>query len=121
MTVIPLIFAAGTAAAGAADLPGRYTFEKVPDGYLRLDSATGAVSLCASKDGIWRCNGVSDDMAALRADNEKLKQRVEDLEKSRFAIALPTDQEVDKLLDWFGKMADRFVEFSRRLDRKGTI
>ena len=31
MTVIPLIFAAGTAAAGAADLPGRYTFEKVPD------------------------------------------------------------------------------------------
>jgi hypothetical protein len=95
--------------------------EKVAEGYLRLDTATGRVSLCAAQAGIWRCAGVEDDMAALAAENEQLKRRVEELEKSRFAVALPSDQDVDKLLDLFGKMVDRFLDLSRRIERQGTI
>ena|SRR5437764_5550363 len=120
ITAILLLFAVGAVNSAAAELPGRFVFEKVPEGYLRLDTATGAVSLCAAKGGIWSCSGLSDDMAELRAENSKLRARVEELEKSRFSIALPSDQDIDKLLEWFGKMADRFVEFSRRMERKGA-
>jgi len=121
MTVILLVLAVGAADSAAAELPGRFVFEKVPEGYLRLDTATGAVSLCAAKDAVWRCSALSDDIAALSAENDKLRKRVEELEKSRFAIALPSDQDIDKLLEWFGKMANRFVEFSRRIERQGAI
>jgi hypothetical protein len=109
------------APAGAAELPGRYVLEKVPEGYLRLDSATGAVSLCSSKENVWRCQGVPDDMAALQVENERLKQRVEELEKSRYAVQLPTDKDIDKMMDLFGKMVDKFIDLSRRLDRQGAI
>jgi hypothetical protein len=117
--VLSLVLAAAT--VHAAELPGRYVLEKVPEGYLRLDSATGVVSLCSSKEGVWRCEGVPDDMAALANENERLKKRVEELEKSRFAVQLPSDQDVDKLLDLFGKMVDKFIDLSRRLDSQGTI
>jgi len=114
-----LILLAGS--AGAAPLPGRYVFEKVEEGYLRLDTETGRISLCAAAKGVWSCTAVPDDMAALAAENERLKERLQELEKSRFSLDLPSDQDVDKLLDIFGKMVDKFVEFSRRIDRQGTI
>src|SRR5262245_38816681 len=85
--------------AGAAELCGLYVLEKFPEGYLRLVSATGQVSLCASSEGQWRCSAVADDVAALTAENERLKARIDELEKSRFAVALPSDADVRKLLD----------------------
>jgi hypothetical protein len=116
-----VVFLMLAANADAAESPGRYVLEKVQDGYLKLDTETGAVSLCAPKDGAWRCTGVPDDMFALTAENEKLKQRVEELEKSRFAATLPSDQDIDKLMNLFDKMVDRFVEMSRRIEREGTL
>ena len=109
------------APAGAAELSGRYVLEKVPEGYLRLDSATGQVSLCASSEGQWRCSAVPDDTAALTAENERLKARIDELEKSPFAVALPSDADVRKLLDSLGKMVDKWLALSPPLDRQGTI
>jgi len=37
---------------------GRYVFNQVSDGMLRLDTRTGQVSLCAKKDTGWACNAV---------------------------------------------------------------
>ena len=109
------------APAGAAELSGRYVLEKVPEGYLRLDSATGQVSLCASSEGQWRCSAVPDDAAALTAENNRLKARIDELEKSPFAVALPSDADVRKLLDSLGKMVDKWLALSPPLDRQGTI
>jgi hypothetical protein len=109
-----------TAAAGAAELPGRYVFEKVEEGYLRLDSATGSVSLCARKAGLWQCAAISDDLA-LASENEWLKKRVEALENSRFAVALPADRDIAKLLALLNKMVDSLVDMSLGLERRGAI
>ena len=60
---------------------GRYTLSTVPDGIIRLDTRTGAVSSCnnSSSQG-WACYLVPDERAALdaeigrlQAENEKLK------------------------------------------------
>jgi hypothetical protein len=74
----------GIGAAGAQSLPdgenGRYTLSPVPDGVIRLDTRSGAVSTCSSAGAGWACYAVPDERAALdaeigrlQADNEKLK------------------------------------------------
>ncbi len=80
-----LLFWLGGIAAGAAQsMPatenGRYALSPVPDGVVRLDSRTGAVSTCSNSGAGWACYEVPDERAALdaeigrlEADNEKLR------------------------------------------------
>jgi len=73
--------------AEAQSLPdsenGRYALSPVPDGVIRLDTRTGAVSTCTSGGAGWACYAVPDERAALdaeigrlQADNEKLKAQL---------------------------------------------
>ena len=112
-------------AVNAAEVSGRYVLEKVEQGFLRLDSETGAMALCAAKAGVWECQTIKDqgrdlsaDVAHLKTENEKLKKRIAELEKSAGTTKLPTDQEVDRMMDVFGKMFDRFLDFAREMDKK---
>jgi hypothetical protein len=74
----------GAAAAAGPAMPdtenGRYALSTTPDGVLRLDTRTGAVSTCGNSGAGWACYAVPDERAALdaeigrlQADNEKLK------------------------------------------------
>jgi hypothetical protein len=71
-------------AASAQSLPdgenGRYALSPAPDGVLRLDTRTGAVSTCTDKGQGWACYAIPDERAALDAeigrlhiDNDRLK------------------------------------------------
>jgi hypothetical protein len=111
--------------AGSAEITGRYVMEKVEQGFLRLDSATGVMALCAAKAGIWQCEPVRDtgldltkELADLRAENETLKSRLAELEKGPAPTKLPSDKDVDRMMDIFGKMFDRFLDFAREMDSK---
>jgi hypothetical protein len=74
-----LMFSAEARAQAALDADnGRFTLSPVADGFLRLDTRTGAVSTCVNKDG-WICRLVPDERAALDveigrllADNKRL-------------------------------------------------
>jgi hypothetical protein len=89
--VIPaLVLALGVAGANAAPpqaMPdtenGRYALSTTPDGVLRLDTRTGAISTCSNSGAGWACYAVPDERAALdveigrlQADNEKLKKEL---------------------------------------------
>lgn len=109
----------------AAEITGRYVLEKVEQGFLRLDSETGVMALCAAKAGVWECQAIKDDgldgakeLARLRAENENLKSRLAELEKAGGSTKLPSDQDVDRMMDIFGKMFDRFLDFAREMDGK---
>ena len=83
-----ILLAVGFAGAGVAAGPampdtdnGRYALSTTPDGVLRLDTRTGAVSTCSNNGAGWACYAVPDERAALdaeigrlQADNEKLKK-----------------------------------------------
>ena len=77
-------FPAGMTSAAAQSMPdaenGRYALSPVPDGVVRLDTRTGAVSTCSNSGAGWACYTVPDERAALdteigrlQAENEKLK------------------------------------------------
>lgn len=60
---------------------GRYTLNKVADGFVRLDTRTGEVALCSKRAVGWACQAAPEDravleqeIARLRADNVALKQ-----------------------------------------------
>ena len=78
---------AGAIAAPPQAMPdtenGRYALSSTPDGVLRLDTRTGAVSTCNNSGGGWACYAVPDERAALdteigrlQADNDKLKKEL---------------------------------------------
>ena len=89
-TLAAVVFALALPGAGATAGPampdtenGRYALSTTPDGVLRLDTRTGAVSTCSNSGTGWACYAVPDERAALdseigrlQADNEKLKKEL---------------------------------------------
>jgi cell division protein FtsB len=56
--------------------PGRYTFNRVNDGFLRLDNQSGQVAFCSSHDVGWACQAVPEDRAALEKEIARLQDEV---------------------------------------------
>jgi hypothetical protein len=62
---------------------GRYALAPAGDGFLRLDTRTGAVSTCTTSGAGWACYVVPDERTAmdaeigrLQAENDKLKSEL---------------------------------------------
>ena len=98
---------------------GRYTMTPTEDGALKLDTETGRVSLCRRSNERWSCKDVEDnssDMqkridelerenAELRA---KLQSRTDALPQPEGKIEIPSEEEVDKAMDFVERMLKRF-------------
>lgn len=121
--------------AWAANNPaGRYTMSPAEDGgFVRLDTQTGAMSLCTSQSEGWSCKPINDaatDMTKkideLRAENKALKNEIKEMETvfgldnkkqtgptpPKFKI--PTEEDVDTALNYMEHM---FKKFRERIDR----
>ena len=110
-----------------------------PDGgFLRMDSHTGAVSMCQRSSDKWACEAVADDRRALEtemkrlgAENRELSGTVRRLEemlalpdaegKNRRAekgpgLQLPSEEEVDRALGCMQRLMRKFKDKMRELD-----
>ncbi|MFY9895068.1 MAG: hypothetical protein WAK63_13155 [Xanthobacteraceae bacterium] len=68
---------------------GRYTFSKVADGFLRLDTQTGEVSICSQRTVGWACQAVPEDRAVLESEIARLRHENAALKKDMLARGLP--------------------------------
>jgi hypothetical protein len=116
---------------------GRYTFSPVPDGTLRLDTHTGAVSLCAKKEAGWACTMVPDERSALESEIARLQGENGVLKKDMLArnlplpggvsgapqsaqrelqlkVPLPSDAEIDRVMSAFEKMWRRLIDMVQK-------
>jgi hypothetical protein len=144
MRTLPLLISAFvmlTPAAYAQSTPdsenGRYSFNPVTDGMLRLDTRNGAVSLCARKDAAWSCNTVPDERQALENEIARLQRENGALKKDMLArglplpggvasappagqrelnlkVPLPSDAEIDRVMSAFEKMWRRLVDMVQK-------
>ena len=72
---------AGGAVAGMPESEnGRYTLSTTPDGALRLDTRTGAVSTCSNTSAGWACYTVPDERAAMDVEIGRLQADVDRLQ-----------------------------------------
>jgi hypothetical protein len=121
-------------AAEAPPSAGRYQIAPDEDGFVRLDTETGAMSHCTKRDGAWRCDVLAEDRAASDARIEGLAREVETLtkkvdelaarlatlEKARSADsptagAPPGDPEFDRALSFAERLMQRFFDMVREL------
>jgi hypothetical protein len=68
---------------------GRYTFSKVADKFLRLDTQTGEVSICSQRTVGWACQAVPEDRAVLESEIARLRHENAALKKDMLARGLP--------------------------------
>jgi len=80
--------ALGQTAAPQSD-EKRYTFNRVDEGYLRLDGRTGQVSICTQRPAGWACQAVPDERAALEAEIARLQAENAAVKKELIARDLP--------------------------------
>lgn len=123
ISALPLTFAALLVAGSAhAEGEGRYRMEKTETGFIRLDTASGDVSLCREQEGQMVCRMAADERAAFEKELDLLTKRVEALEKGGTTgspaakPSLPTDEEIDRTMSIMEKMMRRFMGIVKNLE-----
>jgi hypothetical protein len=137
LTALMMLLAAWTvgATAASAQTPAepsaRFTVQPIDGGILRLDTVTGAVSVCLRRDGNWSCEPVADqaakstDIDRLTAQNRALRAEVERLERTlaennagaaKPKFELPSEEDVDKAMTYVERLLKKFRERLKDLE-----
>jgi len=138
LAVAAVLVMAGYGLVGAAakdPQPGRYAMQPTDGGFLRLDTATGDVSLCTRAGASFECKPVKDDrdiqaeIARLAEENKALKAEIKKLDEqlgleggarpSR-KLELPSEEDVDKAFSYLERMFKKFREKLKELDSGGS-
>jgi hypothetical protein len=120
---------------------GRFTFNQVADGLLRLDTRTGQVSLCSRGTVGWACLAVPDERTALegeiaRLQNENAAMKKEMIaravplpdtskpeQKPQLELKLPSEADMDRLMTFMERIWRRLIEMvqnvQKEIDKKG--
>lgn len=93
-------------AALAQERPGRYTMSPIDGGFLRLDTETGAVSICSKRGEQWRCEPATDSV----------RPRTE-ADASRPQAQLPSEDDIDRAIDELERLFKKYRERLREFDR----
>ena len=69
--------------------PARYAFNRVNDGFLRLDNVSGNVAFCGPTSAGWACQAVPEDRAALEKEIARLQDEVSSLKQTVASLREP--------------------------------
>jgi hypothetical protein len=70
-------------------VPSRYSFNRVSDGFLRLDNVNGQVAFCSPHTVGWACEAVAEDRAALEKEIARLQDEVTGLRQEVASLRAP--------------------------------
>jgi len=136
---------------------GRYSMLPIDGGVMRLDRETGGVAICARVGNELACRAIedktnvpqADELAALRAENRQLKQRLREMmaaiESGELKpvtpdgsgprgqtpgepnagspgenLQLPTEEQVDQALDYLSRVYKKIRDHVRDLDKDSS-
>ncbi len=129
---------------------GRFSFHKVDEGFLRLDTRSGQVSLCNHKTLGWACETIPDERLALENEIARLQNGNAALKKELLArgltlppsvkpepplaksdksdktdpeLKLPSQADIDRVMTFMERVWRRMVEAANNLqkDLQGRI
>lgn len=124
------VFVPGHVSADTQEaIANRFVLEKTENGFVRMDTGTGELSICSNKAGQLVCRLPADERRAFEEALSDLSDRVSALEQRLAAVppggedsGLPDDAELDRALGAMEKMMRGFFsmmeDLRRDLDRK---
>jgi len=102
----------------------RYQLQRTADGYVRLDTQTGRMTLCRESSGQLVCRAAAEERDAYDRQVEALEDRVAALESrvgaldsGRPAAELPSEEEFEQTLSYMERFFRRFMGIVTELDR----
>ena len=123
------LLAASAIAADTVPAPGRYAIGPSADGFVRLDTTSGAVSHCVQTNGVWRCEPMAGGDSALEARLDALAAEVKRLTAAVAAldarvaaigpVAASVAEEEPARSGFARQAVGRFLDMIRRLKRGG--
>ena len=133
--ISPLLLMSLLAGASAAE-PDRYRLEKTPNGYVRMDTRTGEMSICQEKWGELVCRMAADERTAVQDEMERLQtelkalndhlatlkaleDRVTKLENSvtaKIEQSLPTEEDFNKTMSYMERFFRSFIGIVEELE-----
>jgi hypothetical protein len=112
--------------AEAQDSDLRFSIEKTPDGYVRMDRRTGDMSVCADVAGQFTCRPANEERGRWQAELDRLSLRVSDLEMRLSAVetrpsdALPTEEQFEQGLTLMERFLRRFMGIAKDLENENA-
>ena len=111
-------------ASGAGAQEPRFQLERSGEAFIRLDRQTGEISRCTEQGKQMVCRTAADERAALLAELEDLRARIDALErrlaameKERPSADLPTEEEFEQSLGLMERFMRRFFGIIQDLER----
>ena len=135
--ISPFLLLPLLAGASAAE-PDRYRLEKTPNGYVRMDTRTGEMSICQEKWGELVCRMAADERTAVHDEMERLQtelkalddqlatvkaleDRVAKLENSvtaKIEQSLPTEEDFNKTMSYMERFFRSFMGIVRDFENE---
>ncbi|TGP51310.1 hypothetical protein EN802_17205 [bacterium M00.F.Ca.ET.159.01.1.1] len=126
--LIPAALCSLVAASAYSEETDRYRLEKSANGYVRMDTQTGAMSICEERSGQLVCKMAADERAAYqdeidRLDNsvKALDARVAKLENSlsaRLESQLPSQEDFNKTMGYMQQFFRTFKDIVKDMDKE---
>ncbi|TIM59515.1 MAG: hypothetical protein E5Y52_31405, partial [Mesorhizobium sp.] len=79
--LIPAALCSLVAASAYSEETDRYRLEKSANGYVRMDTQTGAMSICEERSGQLVCKLAADERSAFQDEIDRLQSTVKALDE----------------------------------------
>lgn len=122
------ICAAMAAVPAVAQDSERYRMERTEDGFVRMDLATGQMSVCRERGSELVCRAAVDEREAyhreigdLQTRVDRMEQRITELERGpglRPDAALPSEEDFEQTLNHMERFFRRFLGLVREFDQE---
>ncbi len=125
LAAVTLLGGVFLATGALAQENGRYRLEGTETGYVRLDTRTGAISVCTEQQGQFVCKMATEDRQAYENDIADLQDRVRKLEEQVAAISkpadskasgLPSEQEFEQSMSYMERFMRRFMDIAKSFE-----
>ena len=125
--LIPAALVSLVAASAWSEETDRYRLEKSANGYVRLDTQTGAMSICEERSGQLVCKMAADERAAFQDEVDRLQSsmkamdaRVTKLENSlsaRLESKLPSEEDFSKTMSYMERFLRGFMGIVKDMEK----
>ncbi|RWG90067.1 hypothetical protein [Mesorhizobium sp.] len=126
--LIPAALCSLVAASAYSEETDRYRLEKSANGYVRMDTQTGAMSICEERSGQLVCKMAADERAAFQDEIDRLQgsvkaldERVAKLENSlsaRLESQLPSEEDFNKTMSYMERFFRSFMDIVKDMDKE---